>query len=403
MDIYVARQPIFDSSMKLYGYELLYRKSSNNFYEGTDDNQSTAALINNSFLVIGFNELIDNTRGFINFPEALLLDETPLLLPKDRIVIELLERVKLSEPVLTACRKLKSAGYTIALDDFVLKRDMQDYTPLLELADIVKIEYPKVPLEEQRRLINKYMHKVSFLAERIETVEEFKTAVELGYRLFQGYFFCRPIMVRSKEIFSPDMNLLRILKELTGDEPDFRIITDIIEKDLGLSYKLLQMANSVYYGTLHTIKSIQQALIHLGTQEMIRWIHLMLLKGMQTRENAELIKASVIRGRMLSLMAIELKHEHCVSEGFILGIFSSIDKLLNRDMSDILTRLPLTTEVKASLLGADTEMRRCLNTIIAFENMRWDELDAALAELQITRVCFMELYLDALRWQQAIA
>ncbi|MFC0216751.1 EAL and HDOD domain-containing protein [Paenibacillus chartarius] len=195
MEVYAARQPIFDRSMNIYGYELLYRRSSNNYYEGINDKQATAELINNAYLVIQLNDLTGGTRAFINFSEELLVKEIPLLLPKEGIVVEVLERVKPTADVINACKKLKKFGYKLALDDFVFDGS---YLPLIEIADIIKVEYPALDPNQQHQMIEQYQRQYSlkFLAEKIETREEHQTALALGYDFFQGYFFSKPVIVK---------------------------------------------------------------------------------------------------------------------------------------------------------------------------------------------------------------
>ena len=225
MEIYVARQPIFSNNMSLFGYELLYRRSFNNFYEGSDHNAATIDLVYNAFLVMGIQTLTDGTKGFINFTQDLLEQDIPRTLPKDQVVIEVLENVTANEKVIDACRKLKANGYTIALDDFIFNRTDQDYTPLIELADIIKIEFPITDKKEQKKLISKYKGKL-FLAEKVETREEYQEAIAMGYELFQGYFFSKPVILTAKEISSLNVHMVHILEETpetgSGFLPDFR-------------------------------------------------------------------------------------------------------------------------------------------------------------------------------------
>ena len=401
-DVYIARQPIFDKDMNLFGYELLYRRSQNNFFEGTNDEQATAALIDNSFF-IGFNELIDGTRGFINFSQKLLLDEIPFMLPKDNVVVEILERVEITGAVVEVCRKLKSMGYMLALDDFILSGGNKNYAALLELVDIIKVEYSYSTINEQLWLLREYKDKITFLAERVETAEDYKCAISMGYSLFQGFFFSKPIMFKTKEIGWLDINLILILKELYKPEPDIKSITGVFERDLGLAFKLLRIANSVHYGVRYRVKSIQQALVCLGTQELIRWIHLMLIKGIQNVENSELVKTSLIRGRTLALLAVKTNKHQSESDYFITGIFSSIDVLLNEDMKTIINKLPLKNTVSAALLGENNTLRRLLNAMLDFEQARWDAIDMLMDEMGLVRDTFVHLYLDSIKWQQSLA
>lgn len=401
LDVYVARQPIFDRQMNTYGYELLYRQSHNNYYEGTDDNQATAALLDTSFLVIGFGALTGGGKGFINFPQELLKNGIPFLLPKQQVVIEILERVDATPDVVAACKKLKSEGYILALDDFILEQGGGGCAPLIDLADIIKIEFPLYPEAEQRKLIQKYKHRITFLAEKVETSEEYRRALEMGYSLFQGYFFSKPMMVNARDIGSLNVNLMRLLRELQRKEPDLGVVARIIEQDLGLSYKLLKMANSLYYGAKYPVRSIRQALLHLGTKEMIQWVNLMLLRSVNSHENAELVRASVVRGKMLASMAEALGRPAAEADYFIAGSFSSLDELLHDDMSHIVEDLPLSQEVIDALLGVNNGIRSCLDSILALERADWGRLSEILSEKHISQEAYMTMYLEALRWQQS--
>ena len=399
MDVFVARQPIFKRNMQLYGYELLYRRSKNNYFEGEDDTLSTAELISNSFLVIGYDELIENTKGFINFSEELLLRDMPLMLPREKVVIELLERAQITDELLLVLKKHKAMGYTLALDDFALDMKDKQVAELLDLADIVKIEFPIVPLDIQRSLIRKYKNKIKFLAERIETREEFGIALEMGYTLFQGYFFSKPVIVNAKEIHTVKSNAGLAIQELSRNDPDLKYIEKIFEQDLGLSYKLLKLANSAFFSTGRQVKSIRQAIMHIGTDELNSWLHLIFLKSMQTAENKELIKTSIIRAKLLSLLVSEKCKE---ADCFFVGMFSSLDVLLNQDMEQALGGLPLSQTVKDTLLGRDTPLSPYLHIVINMEKGNWETVETLLRETRITQKACMDAYLSALRWQQSL-
>ena len=402
MDVYVARQPIFNRKMRIYGYELLYRKSVNNYYEGTDDDQATITLINDSFFVFGFKELIEETRGFINFSQNLLLGELAYMLPKEKVVIEILERVEATKEVVEACRRLKEKGYILALDDFVLEQYTKEYLPLIELADIIKVEFPAVSGKDIQKLIDRYKKRIIFLAEKVETREEYQRAMNMGFKLFQGYYFSKPVMTGARDIGALNVNLVQILNELNHEEINYYSITGIIQQDVGLSYKFLKMVNSVYYGSRYRIKNIQQGLIFMGTNEIRRWVYLMMLRGVQCPENAELVKNSVIRGKMLSLIARELKLGS-ESDYFIGGMFSSIDVLLNTEMEKALQGLPMSREVRDALTGKDNRFRWYLDTVLALEQARWENLNAADKYPKLTAQKYMALYMEAIRWQKTYA
>ncbi|EHQ87253.1 EAL and HDOD domain-containing protein [Desulfosporosinus youngiae] len=395
MDAFIARQPIFDKSMNIYGYELLYRQSGNNYFTGIDDDQATAELIYNAFLVMGLQDLTDGANAFINFSKELIDSDVPFLLPKQNIVVEVLEREKVTPATVDACKRIKAMGYRLALDDFVFN---QDNLPLIEMADIIKIEFPAVSRYDQNSLIQRYRTNVKFLAEKIETREEYIQASEMGYDLFQGYFFSKPSIVRSKEVAMLNTNLFSILEELNSPEPSYEIIATIIERDLGLSYKLLKLANSVYIGARSKIKSIPHALSYIGINEMYQWISLMMLKDMQNVENAELIKQSLIRGKLMELLASELYPNGENSEFYFTGIFSSIEVLLNSQIEQVLKGLPLSINVKNALLGKDNEQRRLLNFVLNWEKAHWEKI----ADQYPMKNEFMKLYLETLKWAKKL-
>nr|WP_312579275.1 HDOD domain-containing protein [Sedimentibacter sp.] len=395
MDVYVARQPIFDRNMNVFGYELLYRRSINNFYEGIDDNQATAELINNAFLTMHSHEITGGTKAFINFSHDMLVEDIPLLLPVESTVVEVLERVEINENVIAACKNLREHGYIIALDDFVFN---ESYLPLMEIAHIVKIEFPVVSYETQRKLIKQFKNKIKFLAEKVETREEYQLAMDMGYDYFQGYFFSKPVIIKGKEIDSLNINLIKIMNLLNENEPEYQKITEIIEKDLGLSYKLLKLVNSVFFGSRSKIRYIKQALVQLGIIEIRKWIYVMMLKDIQIIENKELIKTCFVRAKFMELLALEMGMRDRQFEYFMTGMFSSVDVLLNKDMKEIVNDLVLTDDVREALLGGNNEIKKVLDMVINYELLKLDDSEINKTTSGITREKVMNMYIEALTW-----
>ncbi len=398
MDIYIARQPIFDRQMQVYGYELLHRQGTENKFSGMDDVRATEELIYNSFLVMDLETLTDKTLAFINFPKSLVESKRPGLLPNKQVVIEVLERGKSTQRTLEACRELREEGYTIALDDFTID---EDNLLLLEVADIVKVEYPAVSQDQQKELLKRYRGKTRFLAEKIETREDLAKAKALGYDFFQGYFFSKPVILRSKEVIPIPTSIYFIMEELSRPEPRIMTISGIVERDLGLSYKLLKMANTVYCESKERITSISRAIVHIGLEELRRWMPILLLKDMRKPENAETVKLSIIRGKLMDLIAMEVGVERESSNYFFTGMFSFIDVLMNQPMEQILEGLPLTSGVKGALLGVKNSYRNCLNYVIACETATWDSIDTN-STVAMDSKKFMRLYYEALEWTRQL-
>lgn len=397
MDLYVARQPVFDRNMDVYGYELLYRSGIKNYYDGTDDSKATAELINNAFLVMQSKEITSKVKSFINFPKQMLLEKIPLVLPANTTVIEVLERVEIDQNVVDACREMKDKGYTIALDDFVFD---ESYLPLLEVADIIKIEFNSVSLNEQQLLMNKYRDTVKFLAEKVETRQEYQLALEMGYDYFQGYFFSKPMIMTDREIGVLKPNLIELVNILNEEEPEYDEIASVIEKDLDLSYKLLRLSGSVFHG--FETKVVKHALVQIGLAELCRWLYVLMLKDIQTVENRELIKTCFVRARLMEMIAKVTGDGKRKSEYFTVGLFSSLDVLLNKDMEVITKDLTMPDRAKEALNGEKNKIRTVLDIVLYYELSVWDKIDKGIINLGIRPGKLREMYFDALMWVRGL-
>jgi len=401
-DVYVARQPIFDHYQNVFGYELLYRGSEKNAFDGTEDNLATASLIDNLHFT-GFDSLIENGVGFINFPQALLIDKTPMIFAKDKLVIEVLERAEITEELVAAVAEMQKAGYTIALDDFEIGPEEKKHEAILPYVSIIKVDISQYTPQQQKRIAMKYRKAHRLLAECVETREEFDALKRMGYTLFQGYFFSKPIMSRARSINALPDNLILISAELGQPEPNYRAIAAIFKQDVALTYKLLAIANSAYFGTKRRITSVRQALVHLGVQELFKWVNLMMIRGMQTHENAELIKQSLVRGKLLSQIAHKMRRDQDEPDFFLGGLFSSLDVLLGEGMEQVLDRLPLSEPVREALSGQDNELKHWIDALVSFEHTEWAPLDEVIEESGLERSEFMDEYYDALKWQQTLS
>jgi EAL and modified HD-GYP domain-containing signal transduction protein len=393
-NLFIARQPIIDRKNRIYGYELLFRQNSQNYFTPINDDVATTELIYNAFLVFGLDSLTDGTRAFINSSKELISGDFLKVLPKEKVVIEILEREKATQSTKDACEKFRTLGYKLALDDFI---PAEDNMPLLGLVNILKIDYPSLNKDIQTQLIREYKGKVMFLAEKIETREDYQRAAALGYDLFQGYFFSKPVMFESKNIKTINANLIRILDELKKDEPSYLSISVIIESDLGLAYKLLMLANSVYIGARYKVKSITQALNFLGTRELYQWISLMLMKDLKDKDNELLIKQSLIRGKLMYSLASDMHKNKEKSDYFFAGLFSLINLILGTSFEELLRDLPLTDNVKRALLGENNELSVLLNYISNIERAEWDSIDNSV-NTYINADNFMNHYVNAVKW-----
>ena len=395
MEVYVGRQPIFDRHSNVFGYELLYRRSMNNFYEGVDGNQATRDLIYNAFFAMQIDDLTEGKVGFINFTDAMVRDLVPEILPKEKLVIEILENSIVDQDLIQACKSLKEKGYILALDDFVLS---PSFEPLLELVDIIKIEFPNVSLETQRNLIKEHKNKIRFLAERLETREEYNVALQMGYDYFQGFFFSKPVIYKQNDIGVLNTSILNIIHQLRTLDPDYNRIAQAVELDVGLSYKVIRLSNTISFGARYSIRSVRQALVRIGILELRRWFNVLLLKDLQQVENHELIKQSLVRAHLMENLAQYCEAKEQSLDYLLTGMFSSIDVLLSKPMEEVLMGMPLVDTVKAALLGEENDLKHVLDFVKRYEAMdiNPETFDFPLEKIDLES--FNGFYIEALRW-----
>lgn len=400
MEVFVARQPILNLNKKVTYYELLFRGSNDNIYNGLDSDKATLDVITNSFTLIGIHNLTGGKRAFINFTESLLLSEVPFLLPKDKIVVEILETVEPSEEIVGKCKKFKEAGYMLALDDFVFR---PGYEKLIELADFIKVDFLITTGDERERVVRKNNNgRIKFLAEKVETLEDFNEAVRLGYTYFQGYFFSKPSILSSKEISINKFQNFELLKFLKEDNYNLEAVEAIIKKDVSMSFRLLKYINSASLGLKSEIHSIRQALIYIGEKEFIKWSSLMMMKSMSGWESDPVLDLSIVRAKFGEVIANSINLSDRASDVFIMGMFSNIDVLLNQPMKQILTDLPLAEDIKTALLGEDNIFKAINELIFHYEKADWDNLSIYAKKLNLEMEGLSQMYTEALEWSAKV-
>lgn len=401
LDIFVARQPIFDRNERIFAYELLFRQGTQNSYEGIDGDQATSDVIANSFLTIGMEALTGGKRAFINFTTNLLKKKTAYLLPSDLVVIEILENIEPDQEIILACQKLKEAGYLLALDDFVFD---EKFWPLINLADIIKVDFSVTVGKERTNIVKRLSaRKIKFLAEKVETREEFEQARQAGYHLFQGYFFCKPLVVVGRMIPPFKLNSLRLLQEINNPKTDFGKIEDIIKGDVSLSYNLLKFINSSLFGLKMKINSIRQALVLLGLSEVRKWASIVALQTLGQDKPNELIVNCLVRAAFGEALAKKTALRQEASNIFLMGMFSLIDAFFDRPLAEVLEELPLSQEIKKALLGEDNRFSPIYNLVLAYEKADWTNISVCSQQAGFDESEISNLYFQALNMANKLA
>lgn len=397
MDFFIARQPVFNYKMEVYGYELLYRSSEKRENaEIIDGDIATAEVITNTVLEIGFDTVTRGRKAFVNFTKALLDKQMTKLLPKDFLVVEILESVEPDIDLLKICQDLKAEGYLLALDDFVFK---PEFRPILDLADIVKVDFLLTQGEERKELIKKINNpSIIYLAERVETHDDYAQAMADGYRMFQGYFFQKPLLITGKKIMTTQKSMFRIIQEINRNDIDFKDIEEIIRQDAALSFKLLKFMNSVTFGFKSRIKTINQAITLLGINEIKRWVALLALQDIANSKPEELLISSVVRAAFCEELAKLKGFQSRAPQFFLAGLLSQLDVILDMPIIKVVESLPLSENVKHMLMCKDDWFCKLIKLLDSYERNESAHIARLEDELALSPGFVNKAYITALRY-----
>jgi c-di-GMP-related signal transduction protein len=402
VDVLLARQAILDRDKKLYGYELLFRSDpGNNTFDGTSAAAATMQVLSNTVLSIGAHNILGGSKAFVNFDHELLAERMYLTLPRESLVIEILETVAPTKDLLELCQTIQQKGYAVALDDFV---ESPAYQPLARMADVIKVDIRLSSPDEQERLIHTYKRPgVLLLAEKIETDAEFQWTRRAGYDLFQGYFFARPMIVRSQQIPAAKANCLRLLREVQQTTLNLERVGELIETDVSLTYRCLRYANSALFQRRGHFDSVTRALVAVGEENIRRWVALATLPMLATDKPGELVKLSLARARFCERLA-QTAHAVNRNEAFLMGMFSLLDALIDQPLDQALESLELKDEITEAILGTATNgfLPRLKQLVHSYEAGRWDEVDRCASQCGISPAETGDAYLDAADWADGI-
>lgn len=392
---YLARQPIYDSRLRVAGYELLFRGGPAEFAQITDGDRATSEVITSSVVDIGLDNLVGSHPAFINATTGFLKGDLPLPEQKGRIVLEVLETVEVNDALVAHLRGLSADGYQLALDDFVFR---PGYEGLLEVADYVKLDVQALSREELAEHVTRLRrYGARLIAEKVEDYAMLTTCRELGFDMYQGFFFCRPRLVSGRRPQANRLAVMQLLSKLQDPSTGMDELERLVTADPALSYRLLKYINSAYCALRVKVTSIRQALIMVGTSLVRSWATLLIMSRLTDDKPVELITTALIRARMCELLG-ENDGDRDGGQYFTVGLLSVLDALLDVDMEQVVAGLPFDDEVCAALRDRSGALGAVLTRVIGYEQ---GTASADLAEPRLAK-----LYVEALGWaletQQAL-
>ncbi len=397
MYFYAARQPILDINKNLYGYELLFRDSLSNVFPEIDADEATSKMVEASQFNLGISEFTGNKLAFINFTLETISQGYPQMLAKEEVVVEILETVKPGKRLLAACKDLYQQGYTLALDDYKHQTVWAHFYPYITIIKVDVLATSSDEIEQIKQAIKDFP-QIKLLAEKVETHQQYQQAITQGFELFQGYFFAKPEMVKSKNLSPSQMAMAELLYESSKPELDLASIISVFERDVTLSYKLLRYVNSAVFMRQSEISSIKQALVTLGSIELKRFIGLMFASSVNPEKPSELIKLSMARAKFCELVTPEIKAPINTSIAFLTGLLSMIDAILDEQLEDVLAKLPLADEIKTPLLTRKGVMAAVIKLVELIEKAQWDKTAIVMEKLGLNKEQAIKHYNEAITW-----
>jgi EAL and modified HD-GYP domain-containing signal transduction protein len=397
----VARQPILDQLGRVYGYELLYRAGTDAIDCTASGDLAGARVLSDAVLTLGLDALTCGRPAFVNFTRSLLLGEAGTLLPRDSTVIEIREDVAIDAEVMAACRSLHAKGFALALDDFVPGSPAEALLPFVRF---VKVDVLQTTADVRASLATRLRPRgVRLIAEKVETAEMAAQALAVGYRLFQGYYFCRPTTFAATPMPARRLAYMGLLGALNRQDMTVDELEDLVKHDVSLSYRVLRSVNSWLYGLRNEVTSIRHALILLGLDQIRKWASVWALAGLNSSGTQETVTVALLRARCCELLGNALLGPEEGASYFLLGLCSLLDVILGRPMADALAEMPLAAEINDALLGTANRPREVLDAVVAYEQGKWEEAALAMARLNLPVATLPDVYADALRWARELS
>jgi EAL and modified HD-GYP domain-containing signal transduction protein len=391
-DIFITRQPIYDPAMNAVAYELLFQNLSEED-AGMDYDDATTEVLINSLVEVGLPNIAENKQAFISISPKYIRGELPVALEETNVVLQIAAQFANFEHLPEQLQKLKKDGFPIALKNFTFD---ETTAAVAQWADYIKLDISRLTqeeLEQQIGLLKAF--EVTLIAEKVATQNDFARCKEMGFDQFQGYFFCEPNTIKGHRTPTSRLAVLHLLAEIQKPDVTFDDLEKLIAKDVTLSYRILRYINSAMYSLPRKIESIRHALTMLGLRAVKNWVTVLAQSKFDDKPY-ELMITSLLRARMCELLAEALSLKHDAT--FVVGLFSTLDALLDRSMEDVLKDLPLTEEVNLAILHKQGPLGEILRCAMSYEQGDWEQLP----DLGLDNATVKNTYLEAIQWTREV-
>ena len=349
---YFARQPIFDTSLQVLGYELLYRSGPEPYARFSDPTEATLSVISSVFFNLGQTAVAGSRMLFVNVGADILDDERVTILPPRQLVFEILEDVTINTALIRHCENLRAGGFKLALDDVVCVAQMERLRSHL---DYVKIDFLNLGHAERAEVCQAALRwRIPIIAEKVESYADFQEAKQLGAQYFQGYFFAKPNVWRTQNLKGSRTHHFHVLAEVSAPDLDFARLENLMRQDLSLSWLFFRFLNSAQFAWSAEIRSLRHAYALLGAENLRKWVLLAVIPYLAASKPHELVVESLLRARFSELLAESSKLYSRSSDLFLVGLLSGLDAVMDTPLAEVVQNLNLPQDVREVLLDQES-------------------------------------------------
>ncbi|NVN92621.1 MAG: HDOD domain-containing protein [Desulfuromonadales bacterium] len=401
----IGRQPILDRNEEVVAYELLFRSAASPGNASVcDASQATASVIVNALSGFGLEQILGGHKGFINMELDMLMSDSISILPKDHVVLELLETLKVTPELVDRCRLLKEEGFTLALDDHEFD---PIYNDLYDIVEIIKVDLMASPVERLSSMIDRFSpYPLKLLAEKVETRDQYLSCRDMGFELFQGYYFAKPSLMEKKRFDDAGAHLLKLMR-LMMDDAETDDIEHAFRQSPGLTYKLLLLVNSVSLGVRVKVQNVRHAIATLGRQQIKRWVQLCLFASTEAvgLENP-LVEMAAVRAAFMEQLALRLprlqgNHE-AADQAFMTGILSLLETIYTISIDEVISSLHLSDEVRDALVDRSGIFGELLHLAELVERMEFREAALQFEKMGLSQEEILTAQMKAYSWRSGM-
>jgi len=400
-EFYIGRQPILDINGEIYAYELLFRQSGETTASVTDNSGATARVLVNAIQNIGLSSLLGNKKGFINADEKTIMEGTLDILPKKQFVIEILETTKVDEDIIERINDYRVQGYSFALDDLVLSKEYYNmFGKLFNSVDVIKVDFMLCDREMLKKNMSIFKKtRARLLAEKVETIEDYEFCKEIGFDLFQGYYFSKPVIIKQQSVDPSKAATVQLINMLKEDK-DAGEIEKMIKSYPDLYINLLKFMNSAMFYTKGNVTSIKHAMALLGRENLSKWLYLILYAGPNNDSfDNPLLKTAQTRAKLMEKMCQVTKvPKEKAGSAYLVGLLSLMDVVFNKELKELMKEFNIGSELKEAVVDKKGELGFLLETVNAYEKDDVSALQSNFEKIGLSFDKFNEIMLETFEY-----